>query len=72
MPTERDRMLDILQRLSYWNRAAPLHDPPVKVLKKIVEDAEGLLTEIAKASAQASDASSENPGPSKTGRPGAR
>ena len=38
-------MLDILQRLSDWN-IRPIPDTPIKVLSKIVEDADAILEEV--------------------------
>jgi hypothetical protein len=70
--TEREeRMLTILRRLSHWN-TQPLEDHPVNVLKDIVHDADEMLREIEKATAQANDASSGTPAPSKIQPPGAR
>lgn len=73
MLTERERkMVNIMLRLSHWNRAAPLGDHPVKVLKGIIEDTEKMLDELEKANELPIDASSENPGPNKTEPPGDR
>ena len=69
MLTEREnRMLAILRRLSHWN-TQPLEDHPINVLKGIVNDADEMLYEIEKATAQATDASSETRAPSKNRPP---
>ena len=78
MLSEREkRMASILQRLSEWNTQM-LDEPPIKVLKGIVADADALLDELEvprvreKATEPASASSEETSEPHRIPQPVAR